>query len=896
MKLKSLIRAGGALLAVAFLGRVAWAQNPVTFQVNMSIQKQIGNFNPAAHIVVLRGSFHNEAGAPSEDWHGNFFQLSESATPDVYTLTVNITTGVGTQFEYKFVIEDAAMAGNLTTQTGNWESRPNRTFTLQSGGQILDVVYFNDQSTTGLTATVLWKADMSELINNGWFDPASDSIVVTGSFDGWSKKGPKMEPSFENPLVYEHERSITEEVGRSIAWKFKAFPDAKFGNTGWETGSDHTFPWTGQDITIGPQKPLIRAAARPITRDVTVRFSVDVRNATERFHNRLFDNIKSVWMQGEVQPLKGWSASWAVADSSSLIRLYDDGTHGDAKARDGVWTTEVLFPNGTPSGTEYKYAIYADGVDTLNRGVVPLDNEAGFAENHYANISDTQPLAIVPQDKWASQKTFRNGVTFRVDMSIQKLAGNFDPARHLVVVRGSFHNESIPNLEDWKGNVLQLSPQVPGSDLYQLTVDFLDTANIGRSFEYKFVIEDTARYTDRTTQAGNWESRANRTFTLARGGQVLDVVFFNDQSSLPATADVTFIADMAELITNGWFDPAADSIVVTGSFDGWSKKGPKMEASFTDPLKYETTVRITEGIGNQVAWKFKAFPDAKFGNTGWETGSDHKFTWTGQALTIGPQKPAIRPAATPITRDVTVRFSVDVAGATDWPTLQPFQNIRGVYMQGEVQPLKGWSVAWTIADTGSFIKLYDNGTHGDAVAGDQIWTTEVLFPTGTPSGTEYKYGIYAAGVDTFTAATHPNGPLDNEAGFAQNHYTLISDAQPLYIVPTDKWGSPRPVDVKSKPTVSIPTAYRLGENYPNPFNPSTSIDYDVPKAGRVTLAIYNLMGQKIATLVDGLKAPGSYRATWSAVDDQGRRVASGIYVYRLEAQGFSATKKMLLLK
>ncbi|MDD5089121.1 MAG: T9SS type A sorting domain-containing protein, partial [bacterium] len=89
----------------------------------------------------------------------------------------------------------------------------------------------------------------------------------------------------------------------------------------------------------------------------------------------------------------------------------------------------------------------------------------------------------------------------------------------------------------------------------------------------------------------------------------------------------------------------------------------------------------------------------------------------------------------------------------------------------------------------------------------------------------------------------------------------------------------------------MPTEWNLSQNYPNPFNPSTEIRYAVPRAEQMTLKVFNLMGQEVATLVSGVTQPGNYRVTFD-----GTGLASGLYVYRLETESFSASHKMLLMK
>lgn len=88
-----------------------------------------------------------------------------------------------------------------------------------------------------------------------------------------------------------------------------------------------------------------------------------------------------------------------------------------------------------------------------------------------------------------------------------------------------------------------------------------------------------------------------------------------------------------------------------------------------------------------------------------------------------------------------------------------------------------------------------------------------------------------------------------------------------------------------------PEGFALEQNYPNPFNPTTSIQYSVGKTGEVELAIYNVMGQQVETLVSGTKSAGTYRASWDASG-----MASGIYYYRLQSAGQVLTRQMTLIK
>ncbi len=93
-----------------------------------------------------------------------------------------------------------------------------------------------------------------------------------------------------------------------------------------------------------------------------------------------------------------------------------------------------------------------------------------------------------------------------------------------------------------------------------------------------------------------------------------------------------------------------------------------------------------------------------------------------------------------------------------------------------------------------------------------------------------------------------------------------------------------------------PNEYVLSQNYPNPFNPSTTIRFTLPEKAHVKLVIYNVMGQRIRTLIDVEKKPDTYRTTWDGRDSFGNLVATGVYFYQLDTKNSVITKKMLLIK
>lgn len=98
------------------------------------------------------------------------------------------------------------------------------------------------------------------------------------------------------------------------------------------------------------------------------------------------------------------------------------------------------------------------------------------------------------------------------------------------------------------------------------------------------------------------------------------------------------------------------------------------------------------------------------------------------------------------------------------------------------------------------------------------------------------------------------------------------------------------------PDSDLPADFHLSQNHPNPFNPSTTIEYFLPRRSEVLLSIHNLLGQRIAVLVDGIQSVGAHVAIWDGKDSEGKAVASGLYLYQLQAGSFTQSHKMVLLR
>jgi hypothetical protein len=152
--------------------------------------------------------------------------------------------------------------------------------------------------------------------------------------------------------------------------------------------------------------------------------------------------------------------------------------------------------------------------------------------------------------------------------------------------------------------------------------------------------------------------------------------------------------------------------------------------------------------------------------------------------------------------------------------------------------------------------------------------------------------------DWYSNPAPPNPSLDTVGVFnfqyssSQRAYARGADGKPLGSL---TWFGIPLTSVETNGT-SVPAAFHLYDNYPNPFNPETNIAFDIQQSGNVRLEVFNALGQRIATLVDGELSAGMHIVRWSGMRDDGSRVSSGVYICRLASQGMVEVRKMALVK
>jgi len=384
------------------------------------------------------------------------------------------------------------------------------------------------------------------------------------------------------------------------------------------------------------------------------------------------------------------------------------------------------------------------------------------------------------------------------------------------------------------------------------------------------------------------------------------------------TVNFLWQVNMSAYQTLGWFRPdLLDSLEVRGGFNAWG--GTKLLPVPGEPGSYEAAIVYNGTIGD--ALQFKYFMDVDSANA---TARFPGYIHSGTAATRDGfcyDHPSERGDGNRLF-DVTgggnvvvpqVFFSdIDPRGlflnTTDScvVTLSVNMNPAKTYIDAFVPGADTVRLIWQDALWRSGQRIARGGGQFPDITmtpapggGDSIWQAVFTVKGKTHYNMQYTYRYIHAG----------GNAVDQGGGLGGQNPYITRFIQPVgantwpatYAAPTDMWQRNAPLpgelapfstSVDQEPEMGLPNEFALMQNYPNPFNPATRIRYAIPAQASVTLKVFNLIGQEVATLVNNeVQGRGNYVAVFDA-----QKLSTGVYFYRLEAGKFVEVKKMLLLK
>lgn len=665
---------------------------------------------------------------------------------------------------------------------------------------------------------------------------------------------------------------------------------------------------------------------------VTVRFMVNT--------STIIDTVKAgdlVQIRGAVKPAGatefseqenyfGQTINWG----SGSVTLQNDG--GD------YWTTNLTLA----PGDELTYKLYtAKTVD----GEVQDHVGGGWESNsdlpggNYllqvpADAAGTVDLPVIYFNRNAPFETKEDSIAmfFRVNVGAQ-VASNIVTETSRVGVRGT--PEILGNPGDWGSTNVYLDLEEASANnknVFYSGVHYVAEDQAGTGFIYKFVIENGS-----TTV---WEGDPNRDGRVGQADSTFAHDFFDRTRPPlidPVDASLQFAVNVGVLEGLGFFNPAIDSVFVPGAFNGWDTQNATTSgATFNQALGVWTlATSLTREPGATIAYKyFVRWDQSRFdeesdnyienlneGN-GWEEpgvngGGDRIYTFGDQVEqvvesngvanfnSIPPQGIIRETVGGETTMPVT--FKVDMTAAlsntvpfnpaTDKAYIvfeTPFFGLTQDLPVGDGQPIFDEENAEALAR----VEL----TPVDGEPNMYSMTLDVALPTENHLGFTITY-VNPEGVRT------GNGQ-GTAAGRRYYRYIVpLDQSDPDAIIWPDSyevapivWKAPTTLDFETPPDYGVgtsiedggfetPNDFALFNNYPNPFNPSTNISFNLPASEFVELNVYNVLGQRVATILNQQMTAGTHTVAFNA-----RNLASGVYIYQIRAGSFVQNKTMMLVK
>lgn len=702
-------------------------------------------------------------------------------------------------------------------------------------------------------------------------------------------------------------------------------------------------------ITAMAQAQLVNVTFRANTAGVPDTLSakglVQIRGTTITAAGRSVDDVTMDTLSAGV--IMGWNSQ------TTMYLHHVGGDYWEGTFAIPVGTRlEYKFFTNAQHDTAYPGADWENATweaDLTKPAAYVYGGNRGLDLSTFAGSDTTLPLQFVNGFKSGMQQyetpytpTDSIDVYFRVNIQTQE---DFNPETQLVGVRGAAWPGFLGDLS-WattapfvQGKNHANGSPYPGKYFWTGRIRIpQDSVAEGQEIPYKFVLMNQSDALN--ADPIKWEGDPNRIFRIpkSKADTTLTWDWFDHIAPKPVSHNdavkITFLVDMREAIQNRGFAPGDTVEVRAGYFSTAAQvvTGALKRQGISSVYKGSVNVKTT--LGQPIDYQYYSYKNGRdyrevyynFYYTGESAGeaerrqvvvanSNLSVEDTLKSKSDSRRMPVFRNVQT-IAQNVLVTYTCDLRPAY-YTVLagKILADIQGSLNVTVPDSVMAWGVAMNGPATGSWSnssgpdwgshlmalddkRMYDDGTHGDAVAGDSVFSIQFQYNKDSLDvvGQEFKFGV---------------GGGDNEGGeggYGNNHIENIDDSQPTAVI-ASQFGSINPAfydawdyDNQSPSTAVLEAltaaeTFALEQNYPNPFNPTTAINYRLAKSEKVTLVIYNILGEKIATLVNDKKQmAGAYEVMWDGRDDRGLQVGSGVYLYQIVAGKFVDSNKMLLIK
>ncbi|MDX1739658.1 MAG: T9SS type A sorting domain-containing protein [Rhodothermales bacterium] len=601
-----------------------------------------------------------------------------------------------------------------------------------------------------------------------------------------------------------------------------------------------------------------------------------------------------------------------------------------------------------PDNSELKFKFYAqlaedDGIGGWEDGgdhVVEAGTGDVTLPLHFFEKGDDKEYDWRPFES----KTDTVGVWFRVYMCTSEGQGDgYNPNAPLTVaVRGDDFSGTGPL--SWGDNNVVLAQESttdgqPGYDLWS-GVAYYPTSMAGmtQNFKYVFVKDDVVSWEDGT---------GDRPFTIPQGDSTLAWVYYGNTAPVeggcgatPVTGDVIFTVDLTPLEQVGLFNKArGDTIQVMGSFNGWDWGDRVEPEGVLDPipgqLLYERVQTLSLVVPAEPAYKYILW----FDSTGFH--DELGFAPPGRIQNQGSADEYFAPLVfeEPLSTAGGNR-TFEYTGATELEL--PVDLFNDILEYNIIPDGTSIDVTWTVDMTPALTPEIGGSNAGDAFEpatdkvmlqadGDLIWAVTQGYPRredGTLYQADTTFTFAATSGNVYQGTKTVSGPtygamqyffgygasqasgaafFETEGGFQTGRRrTRFIPRNPdgswpeSYSFPAETFIADGDKPVEQNPALAtavepvdgeLPQQITLSQNFPNPFNPTTTFEYTISAAQQVDLFVYDIIGRRVATLVSGLQPANTYKVTFDA-----STLASGTYFYRLETADKVITRSMVLLK